>query len=154
MEILRQLESLFLSAIPTVILVFLFYLFLRSVFFGPLMKAMAERRRRTEGARAEAQAAQMAAREKIHEYEQALKKARAGMYAEQEAARQAVLDERAKLVKEVRAQAHGEIEQAKKRIEQEKAATRAELEQQTPGLAEEIVRSILGQGAASARGAQ
>jgi F-type H+-transporting ATPase subunit b len=154
MEILRQLESLFLSAIPTVILVFLFYLFLRSVFFGPLMKAMAERRRRTEGARAEAQVAQETARESIQRYDQALKKARAGMYAEQEAARQAVLEERARLLKDVRTQAHEEIEQAKKRIEEEKAATRAALEQQTPGLAEEIVRSILEQGAASPRGAQ
>src|SRR5271154_5336798 len=43
MEILRQLGDLFLQAVPTVIIVFLFYLFMRWAFFTPIQKAMAER---------------------------------------------------------------------------------------------------------------
>jgi hypothetical protein len=41
MEILRQLGDLFLQAVPTVIIVFLFYVFMRWAFFTPIQKAMA-----------------------------------------------------------------------------------------------------------------
>ena len=54
MEILRQLGELFLQAVPTVIIVFLFYFFMRWAFFTPIQKAMDERRERIEGAREEA----------------------------------------------------------------------------------------------------
>ena len=57
MEVLRQLGDLFVQAIPTAIIVFLFYLFLRWAFFTPIERVMAEREARTEGARAEAEAA-------------------------------------------------------------------------------------------------
>ncbi len=58
MEVLRQLGDLFVQAIPTAIIVFLFYLFLQWAFFKPIERVMAERQARTEGARAEAEAAQ------------------------------------------------------------------------------------------------
>ena len=45
MEILHQLGELFLEAVPTVVIVFLFYFFLRWAFFAPIQKAMAERTR-------------------------------------------------------------------------------------------------------------
>ena len=99
MDLIKQLGELFLQAVPTVIIVFLFYLFLRANFFKPIERILAERTARVEGARSEASAAQTAAQEKLNAYEEALKKARSGIYAEQEAARQAVLDERAKLIR-------------------------------------------------------
>ena len=49
-EIVHQLGELFLQAVPTVLIVFLFYLILRSVFFAPLLRVMAERDARTSGA--------------------------------------------------------------------------------------------------------
>jgi len=61
MEILRQLGDLFLQAVPTVIIVFLFYVFMRWAFFTPIQKAMAERSAKIEGARAEAAAVEAAA---------------------------------------------------------------------------------------------
>ena len=54
MEILHQLGELFLAAVPTVIIVFLFYFFMRWAFFTPIENAMAERSAKIEGARAEA----------------------------------------------------------------------------------------------------
>src|SRR5579863_5623288 len=96
MEIVHTLGELFLEAVPTVIIVFLFYLLLRSTFFVPLMRVMEERSARTEGARREAEASQAAAREKVRAYEEALRKARAAVYAEQDVARRAILEERAK----------------------------------------------------------
>ena len=92
MEILHQLADLFLQAVPTVIIVFLFYLFLRWAFFTPIQKAMAERAAKIEGARAEAVAMEAEAASELQAYNEALRKARAEIYVEQEAARQLVLD--------------------------------------------------------------
>jgi F-type H+-transporting ATPase subunit b len=143
MEIVRQLGNLFLGAVPTIILVLLFYFFMRWAFFGPVMKAMAERRARIEGARAEAAAAEAGARQEMDSYHEALRKARAEIYAEQEAARQVALDNRAKLLKAMRSRAQEEVTAAKKRIAAEFEAARAEVERATPELAGQIAQAIL-----------
>jgi F0F1-type ATP synthase membrane subunit b/b' len=143
MEILQQLGELFLEALPTVIVLFLFYLFMRWAFFGPIQKAMAERSARIEGARAEAAKVEAEARQELDAYNEALKKARGEIYAEQEAARQAVLEDRAKLLKAMRSRAIEEVAAAKKKIAAEFEAARAELERQAPELAGQIARAIL-----------
>src|SRR5271167_3635606 len=76
MGLLAQLKGLLLQAVPTIILVILFYFFLRSQFFGPLLHAMDERDLRTEGARREAEESTAAAQKAREEYEAALRKAR------------------------------------------------------------------------------
>jgi F0F1-type ATP synthase membrane subunit b/b' len=143
MEILRQLGDLFLQAVPTVIIVFLFYLFMRWAFFMPIQKAMAERSAKIEGARAEAAAVEAAARQDLDNYNEALRKARGEIYLEQEAARQAILDERSKNLKAMRSLAKKEVDEAKKRIAAEVAEARKEVERQTPELVGAIARSIL-----------
>jgi len=143
MEILQQLGQLFLQAVPTVVIVFIFYLFLRWAFFGPIEKAMSERSAQIEGARAEAANLEAAAKEELDAYNAALKAARAQIFVEQEQARQAILDERSRLLKAMRARAQEEIEATKKRIADEIAAARPEIERQTPELANEITRVIL-----------
>ena len=143
-EILKQLGELFLEAAPTSFIVLLFFLFLRSVFFGPIERVLAERSRRIEGARKEAEAAQAAAHEKEKSHQEALKKARAEIYAEQEAARRAALDERAELIKETRNRANETIRAAKEQIAAQVTAARRELEQDVQALGGEIARAILG----------
>lgn len=143
MEILRQLGDLFLQAVPTVIIVFLFYLFMRWAFFTPIQKAMAERESKIAGARKDAAAVQAAANQDFQNYNEALKKARAEIYAEQEVARQAVVEERAKNLKAMRSLAQKEVAEAKKKIEAEFAAARREIEASAPEMAGEITRSIL-----------
>lgn len=143
MEILHQLGELFLEAAPTVIIVFLFYLFLRWAFFGPIQKAMAERSARIEGARAEAAKVEAEAKQELNAYNEALKKAHGEIYMEQESARQAVLEDRAKLLKAMRARALEEVAAAKKKIAAELETARAEVNRQAPALAGEIVRAIL-----------
>ena len=143
MEIVRQLGNLFLGAVPTIILVLLFYFFMRWAFFGPVMKAMAERRARIDGARAEAAAAEAGAKQEMDSYHEALRKARVEIYAEQEAARQEALDNRAKLLKAMRTRAQEEVNAAKKRIASELEAARAEIERSTPELAGQIAQAIL-----------
>jgi F0F1-type ATP synthase membrane subunit b/b' len=143
MEILRQLGELFLESVPTIIIVLLFYFFLRWSFFGPIQKAMAERAAKIEGARAEAAAAQAEAEKDVDAYNEALRKARLEIFAQQEAARGVVLEERARLLKAMRARVQEEVAAAKQLIAADVAAARKEVEAQTPVLAGEIVRGIL-----------
>jgi F-type H+-transporting ATPase subunit b len=116
---------------------------MRWAFFTPIQKAMAERDAKIEGARREAAEVEAAARQDLDNYNEALRKARAEIYAEQEAARQAILAERAKNLKAMRSLAQKEVAEAKKKIAAELAAARAEVERQTPELAGEIVLTIL-----------
>ena len=125
MELLHQLGELFLGAVPTVVIVLLFYFFLRWAFFTPIQKAMAERSALIEGARAEAAQAEAAAKHELDAYGEALRKARAEIFAEQEAARQIVLAERAQLLKSMRMREQEEVKRAKAQIDAELAAARA-----------------------------
>jgi F-type H+-transporting ATPase subunit b len=143
MEILHQLAELFLQAVPTVVIVFLFYLFMRWAFFTPIQKAMAERDAKIEGARREAATLEAEAGKELQDYNDRLRKVRGELYAEQEAARQVVLDERARLLKAMRSRALEEVEEAKKKIATEQVSARREVESQTDSLAAEIVRVIL-----------
>jgi F0F1-type ATP synthase membrane subunit b/b' len=151
MEILHQIGELFLESLPTVIVVLLFYAFLRWAFFTPIQKAMAERTARIEGARTEAAAVEAEARHELDAYNDAMKKARAKIYAEQEAARQVVLDERARLLQAMRSRVQDEVVAAKKKIGAEMAAARTDIERQTPELAAEVARAVL-EGPSAPRG--
>jgi F0F1-type ATP synthase membrane subunit b/b' len=143
MEILHQLGELFLQALPTSIIVFLFYFFMRWAFFTPIQKAMDERTARIEGARAEAAKAEAEAKKELDTYNDELRKARGEIYAEQEAARQAVLDERGRLLKAMRSRAQEDVAAGKKKIAAETEAARVEVERNIPALAGEIARLII-----------
>jgi F0F1-type ATP synthase membrane subunit b/b' len=121
----------------------LFYCFLRWAFFTPIQKAMSERRERIQGARAEAAAVEGTARQELDRYNEALRKARAEIYGEQEAARQVALEGRSKLLKAMRTRAQEDVEAARQRIAAELEAARAQVDAQLPSNAGEIVRRML-----------
>jgi F0F1-type ATP synthase membrane subunit b/b' len=151
-EILNQLGDLFLAAVPTVIIVFLFYFFLRWSFFKPIERVLAERHRRAEGARQEAEASRAAVQVKLRAYNDSLKKARAEMFVEQEGVRRRVLDERQARVSTARVAAQKSLQEAKMVIAAEVQAARAELEQSSGTMATEIADAIIA-GRPSAPGA-
>jgi len=142
-EIVHQLGELFLQAVPTVLIVLAFYVMLRALFFKPLLAVMAERDARTVGARKAAAAAEAAAAEKVKQYQEALKKARAQVYLEQEAAGKKVLDERAALLKDARIKAAARVEEGKKHTAKELAAALLEIKPSVEQLAAEIARRVL-----------
>jgi F-type H+-transporting ATPase subunit b len=142
-EIVHQLGELFLQAVPTAVIILLFYFVLRGLFFQPLLKVMAEREARTSGAQRDAEAAQTAAAEKIKQYHEALRAARAQVYSEQEAARKKLLDARAAQLKEAHTQAAAEVNAAKERISAEVSTARKDLEATIGQLSAEIARRIL-----------
>jgi F-type H+-transporting ATPase subunit b len=143
MQIVHQLGELFLQAVPTVLIILVFYVILRALFFKPLLRVMAEREERTAGARKAAEAAQAAAADKTRQYQEALRQERARMYAEQESARKKLLDERAALLKDARSKAVAEVGAAKERVAKELAAARRDLEGSISQLAAEIARRVL-----------
>ena len=141
--IVHQLGELFLQAVPTVLIILLFYFILRALFFKPLLAVLAERDARTMGAQKASEAAQAAAAEKVKQYQEALKQARGQVYAEQEVARKKLLDERAARIKDARTRAAGEVSAAKARVAAEFAAARSEVESTVAQLSAEIARRIL-----------
>ena len=142
-ELVHHLGELFLQAVPTAVIVIIFYFIMKSVFFKPLLKVMDERDARTVGAQKAAENAQAAAAEKAKQYQEALKQARAKVYAEQELARKKLLDERAALLKDARGKASAEVGAAKDRIATESESARRELESTVDQLATDIARRVL-----------
>src|SRR5260221_13818420 len=139
-ELVHQLGELFLRAVPVAVIVLLFYVIMRSIFFQPLLKVMAERDARTIGAQKAAEAAQSAAAEKVRQYEEALRQARARVYAEQEADRRKLTDERAAMLKDARGKAEAEVTAAKERMAGEFAGAKKENEGLTTQMRGEIAR--------------
>src|SRR5258708_3105917 len=141
--IVTQLGELFLQAVPTVLIILLFYFILRALFFKPLLTVMAEREARTVGAQKASEATQVAAANKVKQYQEALRQARGQVYAEQEAARKKLLEERAAQIKNARTKAAGEVSAPKARVAAELAAARRDVETTVPQLSPEIARRIL-----------
>jgi F-type H+-transporting ATPase subunit b len=142
-DIGHQLGELFLQAVPTVLIILLFYFILRAIFFKPLLAVMAERDSRTIGAQKAAEVSQAAAAEKVKQYQEALRQARAQVYAEQDAARKKLLEERAAQLKEARTKASGEVNSGKERVAGELAAARRDIESTVAQLSAEIARRVL-----------
>jgi F-type H+-transporting ATPase subunit b len=142
-QIVNQLGELFLAAVPTVIIVFLFYLFMRWSFFRPMERVLSERHKRAEGARTEAEATRVAVQEKLRTYNETMKQARAEVFAEQETQRRRTLEQRQATINDARAAAQTALQEAKKEIAAEVQAARAELEQSSGNLANDIAEAIL-----------
>jgi F0F1-type ATP synthase membrane subunit b/b' len=143
MDLLHQLGELFLAAVPTVVLVFLFYFFLRWAFFAPLLQVMAKREALIAGSRKESESLAAAVQEKQRAYREGLRQAREKIFSEQEAARRIVLDERAKVIREARQRAGEEVLAAKARLAGEIEAARKSLDASGQELAEEVARAVL-----------
>jgi F0F1-type ATP synthase membrane subunit b/b' len=143
MDLVRQLGQLFLAAVPTVVLVFLFYFFLRWSFFKPIENVLAERRARIEGARRAADASRHEAQEKLRAYRAALKNASAQLYTEQDAARRQAVERREAAIRAARAAAQERVRVAKRQQEQEFASARAALIEPSIALGRQIARSFL-----------
>ena len=146
MDILSQLGDLFLGAAPTVVIVFLLFLFLRWSFWRPLERALAERHATTEGARQQAEKLMGTTNEKLRQYEDALRQARTEIYHQQEASRRAALEQRSQSVREARERAQASVRQAKLEIAADVEQAKKTLEAESQRLAEEISRTLLATG--------
>jgi F-type H+-transporting ATPase subunit b len=140
---LVQLGRLLLGSVPTIIfLVVLYWLYL-VLLHKPLVRTLAERRSRTEGAMEQAHADIAAAEARTREYEQRLREARVAVFKAQEERRQKALETRMAAVAEARARAQAQIGQARTAMEKDKDAAKAGLQTESARLAAEIIRAVL-----------
>jgi F-type H+-transporting ATPase subunit b len=142
-ETLEQLGRLLLGSIPTIIFLILLYSIYTVVLHKPLMRTLAERRSRTQGAMEKARADVSAAEARTAEYEQRLREARMMVFKTQEARRQQALQARSAAVAEARTKAQAQIEQARAGIEKDKLEAQSGLQAQSGALAADIIRAVL-----------
>jgi F-type H+-transporting ATPase subunit b len=142
-ELAKQLGGLLLGSVPTIIFIVLLFGIYTAVVHKPLVKVLAERRSRTEGAIEKAQADIAQAEARTAEYEQRLREARMTVFKSQEARRQKALQVRAEAVAEARHRAQKQVEEARAAIEQDKAAAQTGLQAESGKLAIEIIRIVL-----------
>jgi F-type H+-transporting ATPase subunit b len=141
--ILHQLADLFLRSIPTAVLFLLLLAAYRMLVHAPLVKVLSERRERTSGAVARAEAAIRTADARAQEYEAKLRAARAEIFRAREQRMQALQRERDRMLEEARHAAHEQVRTARERLDAEAAEARVALDVKADGLAAEILRVIL-----------
>ena len=142
-QTLIQLRGLLLGAVPTVIFLLVVYWLYAMIVHKPLVKVLADRRAKTEGAVEKARADVAAAEARTAEYEQGLREARAAVFRAQEAKRQAAMQARAKAVAEARSRAQAQVQAAKVAIEKDRVTAEQGLQAEAAALAREIVRRVL-----------
>jgi F-type H+-transporting ATPase subunit b len=142
-ELAKQLGGLLLGSVPTIIFIVLLYGIYTAVVHKPLVKVLADRRSKTEGAMERAQADIAKAEARTSEYEQRLREARVALFKSQEARRQLALQARAAVVAASRTKAQAQVDQARENIEQDKVTAQSGLEAESGRLAVEIIRTVL-----------
>jgi F-type H+-transporting ATPase subunit b len=149
-ETLKQVGELLLGSIPTIVFMVLLYAIYTVLVHKPLVKVLAERRSKTEGAVEKARADIAAAEARTAEYEQRLREARVAVFKNQEALRQQALQAREAALVEARKKAQAQVEEARAGIENDKASAQAGLQAESGKLAAEIIRIVLRPGTAPA----
>jgi F-type H+-transporting ATPase subunit b len=142
-QTLRQLGELLLGAVPTVILLALLCGLYTFLVHKPLIRVLAQRRERTEGAMEKARADIAAAEARTAEYEQRLREARLKVFKNQEARRQQATQARAEAVAQARTKAQRQVKDARAALEGDKQEALAKLQGDAGRLASEIVRMVL-----------
>jgi F-type H+-transporting ATPase subunit b len=141
--ILQQLADLFLRSIPTAVLFLLLLGAYRLLVYAPLMQVLAERRERTTGAMARAEAAIRTADARAQEYEAKLRAARAEIFRAREQRLQGVQRERDRVLEEARHAAHETVRTAREKLDVEATEARNALDTKADALAAEILRVII-----------
>ena len=141
--ILHQLADLFLRAVPTAVLFLLLLGAYRLLVHAPLMKVLAERRERTTGAMARAEAAIRAADARSQEYEAKLRAARAEIFHAREQRMLAMQQERDRILEDARHAARETVLGAREKLDAEATVARDVLDSRADALAAEILRVLI-----------
>lgn len=142
-EILRQLVPLLIGSIPTMLIFLTLVLSYKFILHDPLLRVLAERRSRTEGAVERAHAAIAAAEAKAQEYEAQLRAARAEIFRAREARVKAWNAERESALAEARHAAREQVHAAKAELLLQVEGSRQELQGGSDALVAEILRAVL-----------
>jgi F-type H+-transporting ATPase subunit b len=149
--IVQQLGSMFVGAIPTMILFVLLVMSYQVLVQGPLTATLKRRRELTEGAMEAAQKAIADAEERTAEYATKLRQARAEVYKIREQRLRQWNAERDAALDAARKVAGHRLSQARIEIEAETVAARQAIQSSAGDLAGQVVRAVLPVGAGGSR---
>ena len=145
---LHALGGILLRAVPTFLLVIVLHFYLKSVFFKPLEKVLAQRYEATEGARKLAEQSLEQAAAKTAQYEAQLRTAKAEMYQAQEQLHKQLQEREAAAVAEARKNAGAAVKLAKTQLAADVQAAKTSLAADSDMLANRIAETILRRNAA------
>jgi len=137
------LGQILLGSIPTFVLVWILYIYISRAFYGPLQQTLRKRQEETEGLRKTAASAVTAAEQKMAQYQEALRKARAQMYEVQEDERQRALDRRAEIVHQAHERAQQLVAEAKQALRGDAEAAKNSIAADAEQIANSITNAIL-----------
>ena len=146
-EIIQQVGTLMLGAVPTMLLFIVLVLAYQFLVQGPLSATLKERRARTEGAIEDAHKAIALAEVKSAEYAAQLRQARGEVYKAREQRVKQWNAEREAALDAARKASGAKVSQAKAELDAEAEAARQNLQASAGDLASQVVRAVLPQAA-------
>lgn len=150
-EIFQQIGALLLGATPTILLFVALVLAYQFLVQGPLTRALAERRARTEGAIENAHKAISRAEARAAEYAEKLRQARAEIFKMRESRDKQRTAEREAALDAARKAAGARVSQARAEMDVEAENARQVIQGSAGELANQVVRAVLPQAAGSSR---
>ena len=150
-EIIRQLETLLLSAVPTIVLFIVMVAAYQFLVQRPLTAMLGERRARTEGAIENAQRAMARAEQRAAEYEARLRQARAEVFRLREQRMKQWNAERDGALDVARKAAGQKVGQARAALETEAAEARQSILASAGELAVQVAKAVLPMAAGGSR---
>ena len=150
-EIFQQIGALLLGATPTILLFVALVLAYQFLVQGPLSRALAERRARTEGAIENAHQAISRAEARAAEYAEKLRQARAEIFKMREARDKQRSAEREAALDAARKAAGARVGQARAEMDTEAESARQAIQGSAGELANQVVRAVLPLAAGSSR---
>jgi F-type H+-transporting ATPase subunit b len=142
-EIIQQLGTLLLGAIPTILLFTVLVLAYQFLVQGPLTATLKERHVRTEGAQAKAHQAIAQAEDMAAEYAERLRQARGEVFKAREARVKQWNAERDAALDAARKEAGQRVSIAKTELETEAAQAKRTIQASAEDLASLVVRKVL-----------
>jgi F-type H+-transporting ATPase subunit b len=142
-EIIQQLGTLLLGAVPTILLFIVLVLAYQFLVQGPLTATLKERHARTEGSQEKAHQAIAQAEDMAAEYAEKLRLARGEVFKAREARVKQWTAERDAAVDAARKAAGLKVNQAKAALEAEAAQARLAIQASAGDLARQVVRAVL-----------
>jgi F-type H+-transporting ATPase subunit b len=142
-EILQQVGTLLLGAIPTALLFIVLVIAYQVLVQSPLNRTLKERRARTQGAIEDAHKAIARAEERAQEYSARLRQARAEIYKLREQRIKQWNAERDAALDVARRAAGQRVNQAKSELDAETAQARQAIQASAAELASRVVRAVL-----------
>jgi len=146
-EIVQQVGTLLLGAVPTVVLFIVLVLAYQFLVQGPLTATLKQRRALTEGAIEDAHKAIAKAEARAAEYAAKLRQARAEVYKVREQRVKQWNAERDAALDIARKAAQAKVSQAKAELDAEAAQAKQAIQATAGDLASQVVRAVLPQAA-------